>query len=54
MKVFCIGDNLTFGNVGYSYIHFLNLNRNSHYEYINKGKNRDTVRGCYDRLKKNS
>ena len=52
MKIFCIGDSLTFGNVGYSYIHFLNLNRNPHYEYINKWKNGDTVRGCYDRLKK--
>ena len=52
MKIICIGDSLTFGNVGYSYIHFLNLNRNPHYEYINKGKNGDIVRGCYDRLKK--
>ena len=52
MKIICIGNSLTFGNVGYSYIHFLNLNRNPHYEYINKGKNGDIVRGCYDRLKK--
>lgn len=49
MKIICIGDSLTFGNVGYSYIHF--LNKNSGRQYSNKGRNGDTVRGAYNRLK---
>lgn len=50
MKIICIGDSLIFGNVGYSYIYF--FDKNSHCKYINKGKNEDTVRGVYSRLKK--
>lgn len=49
MKIICIGDSLTFGNVGYSYIYF--WGKKSHRKYINKGKNGDTVRGAYNRLK---
>lgn len=48
MKLICIGDSLTFGNVGYSYIHFLNKKNHA----VNKGKNGDTLRGAYGRLKK--
>ena len=48
MKIICFGDSLTFGNVGYSYIHF--LRKKSHHQYINKGKNGDTVIGLYKRL----
>ena len=50
MKIICFGDSLTFGNVGYSYIHF--LRKKSHHQYINKGKNGDTVIGLYKRLVK--
>ena len=48
MRLICIGDSLTFGNVGYSYIHFLNKKNHA----VNKGKNGDTLRGAYGRLKK--
>lgn len=47
MRLICIGDSLTFGNVGYSYIHFLDKNITA----VNKGKNGDTVRGVYTRIK---
>lgn len=50
LKILCIGDSLTYGNVGYSYIHF--LNKKSNHQYINKGKNGETVNGLYRRLKK--
>ncbi|WP_459541429.1 SGNH/GDSL hydrolase family protein [Parvimonas micra] len=50
MKVVCLGDSLTYGNVGYSYIHFLNKSKD--YKYINKGKNGDSLRGMFGRLKK--
>ena len=50
MKIICLGDSLTFGNVGYSYIHFLDKKSNN--QYVNKGKNGDTVSGVYSRLKK--
>ncbi|WP_242822332.1 SGNH/GDSL hydrolase family protein [Johnsonella ignava] len=50
MKIICLGDSLTFGNVGYSYIHF--LDKKSNHQYVNKGKNGDTVSGMYSRLKK--
>ena len=50
MKVVCIGDSLTYGNVGYSYIHFLNKSKD--YKYINRGKNGDSLRGMFSRLKK--
>jgi lipase/acylhydrolase, GDSL family len=50
MKIICFGDSLTFGNVGYSYIYF--LRKKSHHQYINKGKNGDTVTGLYKRLVK--
>lgn len=50
MKIICIGDSLTFGNVGYSYIHF--LNKRTCHQYINKGKYGDTTKGLYIRLKK--
>ena len=48
MRLICIGDSLTFGNVGYSYIHFFNKKIHA----VNKGKNGDTLRGAYGRLKK--
>ena len=48
MKIVCLGDSLTFGNVGYSYIHFLD----KHIRCINKGKNGDTLRGAYGRVGK--
>ena len=34
MKLICVGDSLTFGNVGYSYIHFFNKKIHA----VNKGK----------------
>lgn len=46
MKITCLGDSLTYGNVGYSYIDFLNKKIHA----INKGKNGDTVRGARRRL----
>lgn len=50
MKVVCIGDSLTYGNVGYSYFYF--LYNYMGYDYINKGKNGDSLRGLFSRLKK--
>ncbi|MEB3024912.1 MULTISPECIES: SGNH/GDSL hydrolase family protein [unclassified Parvimonas] len=50
MKVVCIGDSLTYGNVGYSYFYF--LYNYMGYDYINKGKNGDSLRGMFSRLKK--
>jgi len=47
MKIIGLGDSLTFGNVGYSYLHFL---EKQSYHYSNQGKNGDTVRGLYSRL----
>ena len=49
-KIVCLGDSLTFGNIGYSYIDF--LNKQSCDKYINKGKNGDTLIGLYNRLNK--
>lgn len=48
MKICCVGDSLTFGNVGYSYIHFLDKS----IEVKNKGVNGDTLKGLYKRFKK--
>lgn len=48
MAIVCIGDSLTFGNVGYSYIHFLKTRE----RIINRGINGDTTRCAYKRLKK--
>jgi len=48
LKILCIGDSLTYGNVGYSYIPFLNKNL----LISNKGKNGDTLYGVSNRLKK--
>lgn len=48
MKILCIGDSLTYGNVGYSYIPFLNKN----FLTINKGLNGDTLYGVSNRLRK--
>lgn len=50
MKVVCIGDSLTYGNVGYSYFYF--LYNYMGYDYINKGKNGDSLRGMFSRLRK--
>lgn len=53
MKILCIGDSLTFGNVGYSYIPFLS----SKYQIFNNGKNGETTIGAYktlQRMSKNS
>lgn len=46
-KVLCIGDSLTFGNVGYSYVKFLEK-----LKIINKGLNGDPILGIEKRLKK--
>ena len=48
MKILCIGDSLTYGNVGYSYIPSLNKNLLT----INKGLNGDTLHGMSNRLRK--
>ena len=48
MKILCIGDSLTYGNVGYSYVPFLSKNIVT----INKGLNGDTLWGVSNRLKK--
>lgn len=47
-KIVCIGDSLTFGSVGYSYIRFLT----NPSEAINRGVNGDTVYGALKRLRK--
>lgn len=46
--ILCLGDSLTFGSIGYSYIKFLSPQNKA----INKGKNGDTTRGAYKRLEK--
>ena len=48
MKILCIGDSLTYGNVGYSYVQFLSKNIVT----INKSLNGDTLWGVGNRLKK--
>lgn len=48
LKILCIGDSLTYGNVGYSYIPFLNKNILT----SNKGINGETLYGVSNRLKK--
>lgn len=48
MKILCLGDSLTFGSVGYSYIRFLDSRINA----VNKGKNGDTTQGALRRLKR--
>ncbi|AVM68052.1 GDSL family lipase [Lachnospiraceae bacterium oral taxon 500] len=48
MKIICLGDSLTSGNVGYSYIPFLG----KEIQAVNQGRDGDTVRGVYGRLKK--
>lgn len=48
MKLLCIGDSLTFGNLGYSYRHFLPDDIRT----LNRGKNGDTVFGALSRLKR--
>ncbi|MGI6579012.1 MAG: SGNH/GDSL hydrolase family protein [Saccharofermentanales bacterium] len=48
LKLLCIGDSLTYGNVGYSYISFLSENL----QIVNKGLNGDTLYGVSNRLKK--
>ncbi|MDD7268048.1 MAG: SGNH/GDSL hydrolase family protein [Lachnospiraceae bacterium] len=48
MKILCIGDSLTYGNVGYSYVSFLSKNIVT----INKGLNGDTLWGVSNRLEK--
>ncbi len=44
----CLGDSLTYGSAGYSYISFLR----SDIEAVNKGVNGDTVYGAHKRLKR--
>lgn len=46
--ILCLGDSLTFGSIGYSYIKFLD----KRYKVINKGSNGDTTKGAYKRLKR--
>lgn len=48
MKITCLGDSLTYGNVGYSYIDFIDKRIHA----VNKGKNGDTVIGARRRLEK--
>ncbi|MGI6151649.1 MAG: SGNH/GDSL hydrolase family protein [Christensenellales bacterium] len=48
MKILCLGDSLTSGSVGHTYVRFLD----SRIDAINKGKNGDTIRGAYRRLKR--
>lgn len=48
MSIICIGDSLTYGRVGYSYIPFLKTPE----EVINKGLNGDTTLCALKRLKK--
>ena len=47
-KIVCLGDSLTFGSVGYSYIRFLR----HPLEVINKGVNGDTTYGALKRLRR--
>lgn len=46
MKLLCIGDSLTYGNVGYSYMSFISEN----IYMINRGLNGDTLHGVKGRL----
>ena len=48
MKIICIGDSLTFGSVGYSYIKYLEPELKAK----NAGVNGDTTLGAYRRLEK--
>ena len=48
MNILCVGDSLTYGNVGYSYLPFLNKS----FKTINKGLNGDTLYGLTNRLEK--
>lgn len=45
--IICVGDSLTFGNVGYSYRKYLSVNGT-----VNKGFNGDPLMGIYKRLTK--
>jgi lysophospholipase L1-like esterase len=47
MKILCLGDSLTFGSVGYSYIQYLRPKIDA----INAGINGETTVGAYRRLK---
>jgi len=51
MKIYFIGDSLTKGVIGVSYVDFLKK-KLSKYELINLGKNGDTVISLYRRLRK--
>lgn len=48
MKVLCIGDSLTFGSVGYSYIRYLEPELKA----INAGVNGETMLGAYKRMQR--
>ena len=48
MKLMCIGDSLTFGSIGYSYIKYLKPELKA----INRGINGETTFGAYKRLQK--
>ncbi len=48
MKLLCLGDSLTFGSAGYSYIRFLDPRISA----VNKGKNGDSTRGAAKRLER--
>jgi lysophospholipase L1-like esterase len=48
LMILCLGDSLTFGSVGYSYIQFLRPEIIT----VNKGINGDTTVGAYKRLQK--
>ncbi len=48
MKILCLGDSLTFGSVGHTYLSYLG----SQISAVNKGKNGDTTRGAARRLKR--
>jgi len=48
MKILCLGDSLTHGSVGASYLEFLK----GDFDLINRGLNGDTVIGAYHRLKR--
>jgi len=48
MKVLCIGDSLTFGSVGYSYIKYLKPELKA----INAGINGETTLGAYKRIQR--
>lgn len=46
--ILCLGDSLTFGNVGYSCIKFMS----PQIKAVNKGRNGDTTLGAYQRLER--